>query len=80
MEIGVLQLRPTAQSTATEVAFARVKNLKEYLTDVINKQHEIGNTWSDEHFNDEIWLKVGVSFTFAMQHILRGKFVPVGFL
>ena len=61
VEIGVLQLQKTAHSPVTGVTFARVKNLREYLADVITKKSQAGDTWTHPSFHDEIWLKIGVS-------------------
>ncbi|XP_072032273.1 uncharacterized protein [Amphiura filiformis] len=60
VEIGILKLQEVANGPATKgIAFARVKNLREYLTEVVNKQAKLGNINVHESFNDEIWLKVG---------------------
>ena len=55
-----LQQPRAANSSPSSVAFARVKNLKEYLEDLITTQSKNNNLWTHDSFEDEIWLKIGV--------------------
>ncbi|XP_072023493.1 uncharacterized protein [Amphiura filiformis] len=59
VEVGVMNLRKTAHAMESPVAFFRVRNLEDYVISHIEKQMELGNTWSHDHFNKELWIKIG---------------------
>ena len=66
IEIGVMSLQKSggAGSAESSVAFARVKNLEDYISKHVNLQYSLGKTWQHEKFNNEIWIKIGVSMHF----------------
>ncbi|XP_072022414.1 uncharacterized protein [Amphiura filiformis] len=59
VEIGIMSLQKSAHSVESSVAFARVKNLEEYITRHVNLQFSLGKTWEHEKFNNEMWMKIG---------------------
>ncbi|XP_072027743.1 uncharacterized protein [Amphiura filiformis] len=60
VEVGIINLQKTGQSLAdTPVAYFRVKCLKDYIASHIEKQLDMNNTWHDDNFNQELWLKIG---------------------
>lgn len=54
-------MQTSSSPTESSVAFARVKDLEEYVTSHITLQASMNNLWEHEHFNDEYWIKIGVS-------------------
>ena len=56
-----MTLNKSTSSGGSAVAIARVRNLDEYITHHINLQLSLGNIWEHPGFNDEIWIRIGVS-------------------
>ena len=61
VEVGVTLLNKTVNSSESPVAFMRVKDMATSIQEYLNKQYELGNIIEKDEFNDEIWIKIGVS-------------------
>ena len=61
MEVGVVQLKKTANSPDSSVGFFRINHLEDYIVTHIERQMDLGNTISHDLFNNELWIKIGVS-------------------
>ena len=61
LEKSTSTTRSATKPGGSSVAFARVRNLDEYITRHVNLQLNLGNTWEHPGFNDEVWIKIGMS-------------------
>ena len=61
VEVGVTLLNKTVNSSESPVAFMRVKDMATSIQEYLNKQYELGNIIEKDEFNNEIWIKIGVS-------------------
>ena len=61
VEVGVVSLKKTVHAKESQVAFFRIKNLEDYIAQHIEHQISLDNTWSHATFEDELWIKIGVS-------------------
>ena len=62
VEVGSWQMKQMASSAEpTSVPFVRVKEIAPYLADVLQIHEGNNNTWESDGFNNELWIKIGVS-------------------
>ena len=79
VEVGVVNLRQTVHAEESPVAFFRIKSLKDYITQHIERQMDMNNTWTNDNFNNELWIKIGVSAWDGKLTLLRIFFLIFNF-
>ena len=68
LEVGITQLQTSARcKELNNIAFVRVKSLR----DTISRQYclniQQNNISHDDHFNDRLWVKIGVSLSMSIK-------------
>ena len=54
VEVGVVSLKKTVNANESQVAFFRIKDLEDYVSEHIEKQLTMKNTWSHPIFENEL--------------------------